>query len=223
MTVSTTAHPSTDPAGIRADRRRPVESVAAPRRLLAGRRPFELADLRRLNREAAARARAENRELHAEHLAALTDAEREARAEADLRRAAFGETAERLLALRAELAAHVDAHGDLGLMERRTRSRAPRPLPAGPAVIPHPRPPGAGPKAPGGARGGEGPRGTERLDGGEHARGGEHAHDGACAHEVRPRHTGGGAPWAVAVVAALLVAAGATRRSRGEGTDAPTE
>ncbi|MFB6841347.1 hypothetical protein [Streptomyces sp. NPDC056361] len=367
MIDSTTAPPSTDPAGIRAERRRLVESVAAHRRLLAGRRPFELADLRRLNREAGARARAEARrgkalqrihekrtrrerslagrldgldgkratrerralavlrresierslrgtrltasqvngigsglvrdlaalgitsaadfrrvswgkapngrggevlyihrteggkvhvngigehrgrplmewrraavaraearaprelpaderhrieeivenervrlreelaqvpqtaeaaraearELHAERLAALTDAEREARADADLRRAAFDETAERLLAVRAELAAHVDAHGDLGLMERRTRSRALRPLPAGPAAIPPPRSPGARPKAPEDAHGVDGRRGAEGLHGGEHATGAVGAHDGESAHRADRAH-----------------------------------
>ncbi|WP_318200427.1 hypothetical protein [Streptomyces sp. SCL15-4] len=47
------------PAEIRAERRRLIESVRALRRLLDGRRAFELADLRRLNREARERGRAE--------------------------------------------------------------------------------------------------------------------------------------------------------------------
>ncbi|MEX0168396.1 hypothetical protein [Streptomyces sp. LMG1-1-1.1] len=239
-------------------------------------------------------ARAEAQELHAERLAALTDAEREARAEADLRRAAFDETAERLLALRAESAAHVDAHGDLGLMERRTRSRALRPLPAGPAAIP-PRSPAAAPKTPERSHGAERPHEGVRADGDPAVPGiraglgwlvpvaqfGATAVLGAGETDVTPlwfsvasrvvspavivdllrlwvprrsrrtpgampagtgvvasgaflglaaasmladpRRTRGGAPWAVAVVAAVLVAAGAARRVRGEGTEATTE
>ncbi|MEU3524586.1 hypothetical protein AB0E62_12040 [Streptomyces sp. NPDC038707] len=65
MTESTTtlrgghapAPPS--PAEIRAERRRLIESVRALRRLLDGRRAFELADRRRLNRQARDRERAE--------------------------------------------------------------------------------------------------------------------------------------------------------------------
>lgn len=47
------------PAEIRAERRRLIESIRALRRLLDGRRAFELADRRRLNREARDRGRAE--------------------------------------------------------------------------------------------------------------------------------------------------------------------
>lgn len=73
---------------------------------------------------------------------ALTAAERAAQEEADRRRAEFDAMGERLLALRAELAAHVDRYGDLGLRDRRARSRALRPVPAAPAAIPAPRAPG---------------------------------------------------------------------------------
>ncbi|CAL9288335.1 hypothetical protein [Streptomyces sp. SudanB182_2057] len=50
---------SPSPAEIRAERRRLIESIRALRRLLDGRRAFELADRRRLNREARDHARAE--------------------------------------------------------------------------------------------------------------------------------------------------------------------
>ncbi|CAM5269291.1 hypothetical protein [Streptomyces tanashiensis] len=90
-------------------------------------------------------ARAEAEQLHAERLADLTRAEREAGEAAARRRAEFDEMAERLLALRAELAAHVERYGDLGFRERRARSRALRPVPAAPPVIPSPRAPEAKP------------------------------------------------------------------------------
>ncbi|MFF1867273.1 hypothetical protein [Kitasatospora herbaricolor] len=51
----TTAAAGTDPAEVRAERRRLVQAVAAHRRLLAGRPGFERADLRRRNREVRAR------------------------------------------------------------------------------------------------------------------------------------------------------------------------
>ncbi|WP_225801754.1 hypothetical protein [Streptomyces sp. NK15101] len=89
-------------------------------------------------------ARAEAERLHAERLAALTVAEREAAEEAARRRAEFDGMAERLIVLRAELAAHVDLHGDLGLRDRRARSRALRPVPDVPPVIPAPRSPEPG-------------------------------------------------------------------------------
>ncbi|MFF8378172.1 hypothetical protein ACF07V_18825 [Streptomyces sp. NPDC015661] len=98
------------------------------------------ADLAEVPRTAEA-ARAEAEQLHAERLAELTGAELEAAEEAARRRAEFDETAERLLALRAELAAHVDRYGDLGFRERRARSRALRPVPAAPPAIPAPRAP----------------------------------------------------------------------------------
>ncbi|WP_030692236.1 hypothetical protein [Streptomyces globisporus] len=91
--------------------------------------------------EAAGAARAEAEQLHAERLAALTGAQREAGEEAARRRAEFDELAERLIALRAELAAHVDLYGDLGFRDRRARSRALRPVPDVPPAIPVPRSP----------------------------------------------------------------------------------
>ncbi|MFI9803448.1 hypothetical protein ACIHEJ_03590 [Streptomyces sp. NPDC052301] len=70
------------PAEARAERRRLVESIRALRRLLDKRRPFELADRRRLNREARDRDRAE-----ASHGKALQRIhERQARQEASLTR-----------------------------------------------------------------------------------------------------------------------------------------
>ncbi|WP_369142526.1 hypothetical protein [Streptomyces sp. R44] len=91
-------------------------------------------------------ARAEAEQLHAERLATLAAAEREAGEEAALRRAGFDEMAERLLALRVELAAHVEQYGDLGFRDRRARSRALRPVPSAPPVIPAPRAPEAEPE-----------------------------------------------------------------------------
>ncbi|SED94650.1 hypothetical protein [Streptomyces sp. TLI_105] len=100
--------------------------------------------------KAAGAARAEAGQLHAERLAVLTGAQREAGEEAARRRAEFDEMAERLIALRAELAAHVDLYGDLGFRDRRARSRALRPVPDVPPAIPAPRAPdpepGSGPK-----------------------------------------------------------------------------
>ncbi|MGW8764402.1 hypothetical protein ACWGN5_18050 [Streptomyces sp. NPDC055815] len=90
-------------------------------------------------------ARAEAEQLHAERLAVLAAAEREAGDGAALRRAEFDAMAERLLALQAELAAHVDRYGDLGFRDRRARSRALRPVPTAPPVIPAPRAPEAEP------------------------------------------------------------------------------
>ncbi|MET9725890.1 DMT family transporter [Streptomyces zaomyceticus] len=90
-------------------------------------------------------ARADVEEAHAEKRAELTAAEREKQEEADRRRAEFDTMGERLLALQAELAAHVDRYGDLGMRDRRARSRAMRaapavpPAPAAPAVVPAPR------------------------------------------------------------------------------------
>ncbi|MFG3009007.1 hypothetical protein ACGFZB_00830 [Streptomyces cinerochromogenes] len=60
MTESTTLRrDGQTPAEIRAERRRLIEAIRALRRLLDGRRAFELADRRRLNREARDRDRAE--------------------------------------------------------------------------------------------------------------------------------------------------------------------
>ncbi|MEU7294918.1 hypothetical protein AB0A76_17125 [Streptomyces exfoliatus] len=90
----------------------------------------------------AATARAEAVGVHTEALERLAVAEGEAAEEAARRRAEFDAMAERLLGLQAELSAHVDRFGDLGLRDRRSRSRAFRPLPAAPAV-PAPRAPEA--------------------------------------------------------------------------------
>ncbi|MFF1511291.1 hypothetical protein [Streptomyces sp. NPDC058326] len=94
----------------------------------------------------AATARAEAVHVHTEALERLAVTEGEAAEEAARRRAEFDATAERLLGLQAELAAHVDRFGDLGLRDRRSRSRALRPAPAVPAV-PAPRAPEAAPRA----------------------------------------------------------------------------
>ncbi|MEU2238370.1 hypothetical protein ABZ572_03070 [Streptomyces sp. NPDC018338] len=61
MIDSTTPLRDTTPSEIRAERRRIAESVQAHRRLLSKRRPFEVSDRRRLNREARERDRAEAR------------------------------------------------------------------------------------------------------------------------------------------------------------------
>ncbi|WP_371637230.1 DMT family transporter [Streptomyces zaomyceticus] len=102
-------------------------------------------------------ARAEVDGAHAEKRAELTRVEREKQEEADRRRAGFDTMGERLLALQAELAAHVDRYGDLGMRDRRARSRAMRAAPAvprapaAPAVVPAPRsgtPGSAAPRSP---------------------------------------------------------------------------
>ncbi|MFJ3610130.1 hypothetical protein [Streptomyces hydrogenans] len=85
-------------------------------------------------------ARAEARQRYEEEVERLAATDREAADEAARRRAEFDRMAEDLLALQAELGAHVDLFGDLGLRERHARSRALRPLPAV-AVIPAPRTP----------------------------------------------------------------------------------
>ncbi|MFE9132873.1 hypothetical protein [Streptomyces sp. NPDC007355] len=117
------------PQELPADERHRVEEIIENERI---RLQDELAEVPK-DAEAA---RAEVEQLHAEHLATLAAREREALEEASLRRAEFDETADRLLALRAELAAHVELHGDLGLRERRARSRALRPVPAALPAIP---------------------------------------------------------------------------------------
>ncbi|MGW8356586.1 hypothetical protein [Streptomyces wedmorensis] len=122
------------PKELPADERHRIEEIIETERL----RLRE--ELDRIPKDAES-ARAEIEEAHAEHLVALTATEREAQERADLRRAEFDDMAERLLALRAELAAHVDAHGDLGLIERRARSRALRPVPTAPPLVPAPRSP----------------------------------------------------------------------------------
>lgn len=93
----------------------------------------------------AATARAEAVHVHAEALERLAVAEGEAAEEAARRRAEFDAMAERLLGLQDELSAHVERFGDLGLRDRRARSRALRPVPAAPA-IPAPRAPGSAPR-----------------------------------------------------------------------------
>lgn len=67
---------------------------------------------------------------HAERLEELAAREREAAARAQRRRAEFDDVAERLLALQAELAAHIDRYGELDLRHRRAQRRALRPAPA---------------------------------------------------------------------------------------------
>ncbi|MEV5550617.1 hypothetical protein AB0L35_31525 [Streptomyces sp. NPDC052309] len=74
--------PSLSPSDVRAERRRLIESIRALRRLLGGRRSFELADRRRLNREARDRDRAEA--AHGKALQRIH--ERQARQEASLTR-----------------------------------------------------------------------------------------------------------------------------------------
>ncbi|MEV4940657.1 hypothetical protein [Streptomyces zaomyceticus] len=109
-------------------------------------------------------ARAEVEEAHAEKRAELSGAEREKQEEADRRRAEFDTMGDRLLTLQAELTAHVDRYGDLGMRDRRARSRAMRaapavpPAPAAPAVVPAPR---------SGAPGSEGPRSPESRESSE--------------------------------------------------------
>ncbi|MCM1972416.1 hypothetical protein [Streptomyces sp. G1] len=74
-------------------------------------------------------ARAEAEQRHAETLERVAAAEREAARLADLRRAEFDAMAEQLLALQAELSAHMDRHGDAGRRIRRAQRRALRPVP----------------------------------------------------------------------------------------------
>ncbi|MFF0593706.1 coiled-coil domain-containing protein [Streptomyces antibioticus] len=85
-------------------------------------------------------ARAEAMRLHAEAVERLTAAEREAAGHAAERRAEFDAMAEQLVALQAELAAHMKRYGDVGLRARRAQSRALRPAPTPTttdAVSPH--------------------------------------------------------------------------------------
>lgn len=90
-------------------------------------------------------ARAEAVRVHTEAVERLAATEGEAAEEAARRRAEFDAMSERLLALQAELSAHVDRFGDLGLRDRRARSRALRPVPTAP-VIPAPRAPESAPQ-----------------------------------------------------------------------------
>ncbi|MFG2899156.1 hypothetical protein ACGFZH_19020 [Streptomyces zaomyceticus] len=109
-------------------------------------------------------ARAEVEQAHAEKRAELSGAEREKQEEADRRRAEFDTMGERLLALQAELAAHVDRYGDLGMRDRRARSRAMR---AAPAVPPAPPAPVVVPAPRSGAPGSAAPRSPEYRESGE--------------------------------------------------------
>ncbi|MEU6162886.1 hypothetical protein [Streptomyces tanashiensis] len=181
MIDSTTPLQATDPAETRAERRRLVESVGAHRRLLAARRPFELADRRRLNREAGERTRAqarhgkvlqrvhEKRTRKERSLAAQLDgldgkrAGQERRALAVLRRASIDATAVELLRL--------------WIPRRRWRTAD------------------------------DMPSGTGFLASGVFL--------GLVAASMfaDPLYADEGAPWALAVVSALLVVAGAARRA----------
>jgi len=77
---------------------------------------------------AAEAARREAVRLHSEALARLTAAAREAARLAVERRAEFDAMAERLLALQADLSAHVAQHGDAGRRLRGAQSRALQPM-----------------------------------------------------------------------------------------------
>ncbi|MFF9344758.1 hypothetical protein ACF1CG_34000 [Streptomyces sp. NPDC014773] len=126
------------PQELPADQRHRIAEIIEEERV---RLQAELAEAPR----AAEAARAEAARRYEEEAERLAAAEREAAEEAVRRRAGFDTMAEELLALQAELAAHVDRFGDLGLRDRRARSRALRPLPAVP-VIPAPRTPEPSPR-----------------------------------------------------------------------------
>ncbi|MFB7340850.1 hypothetical protein ACFCZ6_12410 [Streptomyces hydrogenans] len=121
------------PQELPADQRHRIAEIIEEERV---RLQAELAEVPRTAETAAAEAR----QRYEEETERLAVAERKAAGEAALRRAGFDRMAEDLLALQAELAAHVDLFGDLGLRDRHARSRALRPLPAVPA-IPAPRAP----------------------------------------------------------------------------------
>ncbi|MEU6421623.1 hypothetical protein [Streptomyces spiralis] len=88
-------------------------------------------------------ARAEAVQAHAEALDGLADDHREAADRAAQRRAEFDAMAEQLLALQAQLSAHMDQYGDAGRRVRRAQTRALRPLPDAPSLpaVPSPRGP----------------------------------------------------------------------------------
>ncbi|MEU6532010.1 hypothetical protein ABZ869_22810 [Streptomyces sp. NPDC046928] len=122
----------------------------APRQLPADERhriaeiiEAERTRLRQELAEAPLAAEASRREavrLHSEALARLTAAERQAGHRAAERRAEFDALAERLLALQADLSAHVAQYGDAGRRIRAVQSRALRPM-ASLHAIPSPRRP----------------------------------------------------------------------------------
>ncbi|MFG3040813.1 hypothetical protein ACGFYZ_28335 [Streptomyces sp. NPDC048330] len=122
------------PHELPADERHRIEEIVQAERIRLE------AELARVPAEAES-ARAEAEQIRAGRLSELAGVAREARSEAERRRAGFDETAERLLALRAELSAHVDLYGDLGLRDRRARSRALRPVPPFAPPVPAPRRP----------------------------------------------------------------------------------
>ncbi|MGW0086904.1 hypothetical protein [Streptomyces sp. NPDC003393] len=92
---------------------------------------------------AAEAARAEAAQTRTEALHRLADDHREAANRAAERRAEFDAMAEQLLALQAQLSAHMDQYGDAGRRVRRAQTRALRPLPDLPPVpaLPSPRGP----------------------------------------------------------------------------------
>ncbi|MEV4189815.1 hypothetical protein [Streptomyces toxytricini] len=85
-------------------------------------------------------ARTQENQRHTEALGRLAAASHDAARRAEERRAEFDAMAEQVLALQAELSAHMDRHGDAGLRSRRAQRRALRPIPVLPA-IPSPRTP----------------------------------------------------------------------------------
>lgn len=114
-------------------RHRIAEIIEAERRRLTH-------ELEEVPREAEA-ARAEAEQRHREAVSELEAGEREAARRAAERRAEFDAMAEQLLALQAELSAHMEQYGELGFRVRRAQTRALRPLPsASPlSAIPSPR------------------------------------------------------------------------------------
>ncbi|MEU0601147.1 hypothetical protein ABZ484_23335 [Streptomyces sp. NPDC006393] len=117
------------------ERHRIAEIIEAERKRLQQ----ELAEAPRT----AESARAEAVQAHAEALGRLADAHREAADRAAERRAEFDAMAEQLLALQAQLSAHMDQYGDAGRRVRRAQTRALRPLPDVPSLpaVPSPRGP----------------------------------------------------------------------------------
>ncbi|MFH9725173.1 hypothetical protein ACH4M4_19725 [Streptomyces sp. NPDC017254] len=128
------------PHELPADERHRIEEIIENERI---RLQGELAEVPRTAEAACA----EVEEVYAEKREALTGVEHERQEEADRRRAEFDAMGERLLALQAELAAHVHRYGDLGLRDRRARSGAMRAAPAVPPVVPARRSGSSGPGA----------------------------------------------------------------------------